>query len=40
LTTHVLLSGCRGIKVDWGDIDHALGEIKRVDAVLLKSSEL
>jgi len=40
LNTHVILDGCRGIELEPGDIDRALDEMKRVGAVLLKSSEL
>jgi nicotinamidase/pyrazinamidase len=39
LNTHVLLDGCRGIELEPGDIGGALDEMKRVGAVLLKSSE-
>jgi nicotinamidase/pyrazinamidase len=40
LNTHVILDGCRGIELEPGDIDRALDEMKRVGAVLLKSSDL
>ncbi len=40
LNTHVILDGCRGIELEPGDIDRALDDMKRVGAVLLKSSEL
>jgi nicotinamidase/pyrazinamidase len=40
LNTHVILDGCRGIELERGDIDRALNEMKRVGAVLLKSSDL
>ncbi len=38
--THVILDGCRGIGLESRDIDRALDEMKRVGAILLKSSEL
>ncbi len=40
LNTHVILDGCRGIGLDPGDIDRALGEMKQVGAILLQSSDL
>jgi nicotinamidase/pyrazinamidase len=40
LTTCVILDGCRGIELEPGDIARALDEMKRVGAVLLKSSDL
>jgi nicotinamidase/pyrazinamidase len=40
LNTHVILNGCRGIELEPGDIDRALDEMRRVGAVLLKSSDL
>jgi nicotinamidase/pyrazinamidase len=40
LNTHVILDGCRGIELERGDIDRALDEMKRADAILLTSSEL
>jgi hypothetical protein len=40
LNTHVILDGCRGIELEPGDIGHALDEMKRAGAVLLKSSDL
>ena len=40
LTTHVILDGCRGIELESGDIDHALDEMKRVGAIILKSGDL
>jgi len=40
LNTHVILDGCRGIELERGDVDRALNEMKRVGAVLLKSSDL
>jgi nicotinamidase/pyrazinamidase len=40
LNTHVILDGCRGIELEHGDIDRTLDEMKRVGAVLVKSSEL
>jgi nicotinamidase/pyrazinamidase len=40
LNTHVIVDGCRGIKLEPGDIDRALDEMKRVGGVLLKSSDL
>jgi nicotinamidase/pyrazinamidase len=40
LNTRVILDGCRGIDLEPGDIGRALDEMKRVGAVLLKSSEL
>ena len=36
----VLLDGCRGIELEPGDIARVLDEMKRVGAVLLKSSDL
>ena len=38
--THVVLDGCRGIELEPGDIGRALDEMKRVNAVLLKSRDL
>jgi nicotinamidase/pyrazinamidase len=40
LNTHFILDGCRGIELEAGDIDRALEEMKRVGAVLLKSTDL
>jgi nicotinamidase/pyrazinamidase len=40
LNTHVILDGCRGIELTPGDIGRAIDEMKRADAVLLKSSKL
>jgi nicotinamidase/pyrazinamidase len=40
LNTHVILDGCRGIELEPGDIGHALDEMKRAGAVLLKSGDL
>jgi nicotinamidase/pyrazinamidase len=40
LNTHVILDGCRGIELEPSDISRALDEMKRVGAVLLKSSDL
>jgi nicotinamidase/pyrazinamidase len=40
LNTYVIVDGCRGIGLDTGDIDRALDEMKRVGAVLLKSTDL
>jgi nicotinamidase/pyrazinamidase len=40
LNTHVIVDGCRGIELQHGDIDRALDEMKRVDAVLLQSNEV
>ena len=40
LNTHVILDGCRGIELEPGDVGRALEEMKRVGAILLKSSEL
>lgn len=40
LNTHVILDGCRGINLEPGDVDRAVDEMKRVGAVLLKSSDL
>jgi nicotinamidase/pyrazinamidase len=40
LNTHVIVDGCRGIELEPGDIGRALDEMKRVGAVLLKSSEV
>lgn len=40
LNTHVIVDGCRGIELEPGDIGRALDEMKRADAVLLKSSDL
>jgi nicotinamidase/pyrazinamidase len=40
LTTHVILDGCRGIELESGDIDHALDEMKRAGATILKSGDL
>jgi nicotinamidase/pyrazinamidase len=40
LNTHIILDGCRGIDLEPGDIAGALDEMKRVGAVLLKSSDL
>jgi nicotinamidase/pyrazinamidase len=40
LNTHVILDGCRGIDLESGDVDRALDEMKRVGAILLKSTEL
>jgi nicotinamidase/pyrazinamidase len=40
LTTHVILDGCRGIELELGDIDHALDEMKRAGAIILKSGDL
>jgi nicotinamidase/pyrazinamidase len=40
LNAYVIVDGCRGIGLDTGDIDRALDEMKRVGAVLLKSTDL
>jgi len=40
LNTHVILDGCRGIELKPGDIDRALGEMKRAGTKILKSSDL
>lgn len=40
LNTHVILDGCRGIELKPGDIDRALGEMKRAGAIILKSGDL
>jgi len=40
LNTHVILDGCRGIGLEPGDTDRALGEMKQVGAILLQSSDL
>ena len=40
LNTYVIVDGCRGIELESGDIARALDEMKRVGAILLKSSEL
>ena len=40
LTTHVILDGCRGIELASGAIDHALDEMKRAGAIILKSGDL
>ena len=40
LNTHVILDGCRGIELTPGDIDHALDEIQRAGATILKSGDL
>jgi nicotinamidase/pyrazinamidase len=40
LNTYVIVDGCRGIELESGDISRALNEMKRVGAVLLKSTEL
>jgi nicotinamidase/pyrazinamidase len=40
LNTRVILDGCRGIELEPGDIRRALEEMKRVGAILLKSTEL
>jgi hypothetical protein len=40
LNTHIIVDGCRGIELEPGDINRALGEMKRVGAVLLESSDL
>ena len=40
LNAHVILDGCRGIELEPGDIGRALDEMKRAEAVLLKSSDL
>ncbi|MGE5214682.1 MAG: bifunctional nicotinamidase/pyrazinamidase [Nitrospirota bacterium] len=40
LSTHVIVDGCRGIELQSGDIDHALDEMIRAGAILLKSSDL
>jgi nicotinamidase/pyrazinamidase len=40
LNTHVIVDGCRGIELEPGDIEHALDEMKRASAILLKSREL
>jgi nicotinamidase/pyrazinamidase len=39
LNTHVILDGCRGIELEPGDVGRALDEMKRVGAILLKSSD-
>ena len=36
----VILDGCRGIELEPGDIARALDDMKRVGAILLKSSDL
>jgi nicotinamidase/pyrazinamidase len=40
LNTHVIVDGCRGIELESGDIDRALGEMKCAGALVLNSSEL
>lgn len=40
LNTHVILDGCRGIDLEFGDIARALDQMKRAGATMLKSSEL
>ena len=40
LNTNVIIDGCHGIELRPGDIRHALDEMKRAGAVVLKSSEL
>jgi nicotinamidase/pyrazinamidase len=40
LNAHIILDGFRGIDLEPGDIARALDEMKRVGAVLLKSSDL
>jgi nicotinamidase/pyrazinamidase len=40
LNAHVILDGCREIELESGDIDRALNEMRRVGAILLKSTEL
>jgi len=40
LKTYVILDGCRGIELEPGDIARALDEMKRVGAILVKSSDL
>jgi nicotinamidase/pyrazinamidase len=40
LTTYVIPDGCRGIELESGDIDHALDEMKRAGAIILKSGDL
>jgi nicotinamidase/pyrazinamidase len=40
LTTHVILDGCRGTELESGEIDHALDEMKRAGATILKSGDL
>ena len=40
LTTHVIPDGCRGIELESGDVDHALDEMKRAGAIILKSGDL
>ncbi len=40
LNTHVIVDGCRGIGLEAGNIDRALGEMKQVGAILLQSSDL
>jgi nicotinamidase/pyrazinamidase len=40
LNTNIIVDGCRGIELEPGDIGRALDEMKRVGAVLLKSSDL
>jgi nicotinamidase/pyrazinamidase len=40
LNTHVIVDGCRGIELEPGDIDRALGEMKAVGTILLQSNDL
>jgi len=40
LNTNVIVDGCRGIELEPGDVDRALGEMKRAGAVLLKSIDV
>jgi nicotinamidase/pyrazinamidase len=40
LDAHVILDGCRGIELVPGDIERALGEMKRAGAPLLRSNDL
>ena len=40
LNTHVIVDGCRGIGLEAGNIDRALGEMKQARAILLQSSDL
>jgi nicotinamidase/pyrazinamidase len=40
LKTYVVVDGCRGIELEPSDIRRAIDEVKRVGAILLKSSDL
>ena len=38
--TRVIVDACRGIALEPGDLDQALGEMKKAGATLLQSGEL